>query len=155
MRFRPGDVAATRPPLRRESDRRDALSLAVRPGSRPRRIGPIRRSSLRSRATPSGSAPRTANFEWSIYGAEFEQFVEFLRSKNSAEHNEPDYSISSISITGSCDDERAQLTAKFEIQVERDGVWLAVPIGMQEGSLVPSMRQTGAGEFRAVPSSIG
>ncbi len=44
------------------------------------------------------------------------------------------------------------MTAKFEIQVERDSVWLAVLIGMQEASLVPSTRQTGAGEFRLDPS---
>jgi hypothetical protein len=88
---------------------------------------------------------------WTVYGARFEQFRESLKSKNTAEHNEPDYSISSVSLTGSCDDERAQLTAKIEIQVERDGIWLTVPIDMQEGFIaLPGMRQTGAGEFRAV-----
>jgi hypothetical protein len=92
---------------------------------------------------------KDGQFEWSVYGATLEQFVDFLRSKESAERNEPEYSISSVALNGTCDDERAQLTAKFEIQVERDGVWLAVPIGMQEGSLVPGMRQTGPGEFRA------
>jgi hypothetical protein len=104
--------------------------------------------------TPQAGDPirlrtKDGKFEWSLYGATLEKFKEFLRSEESAEHNEPDYSISSISITGSCDDERAQLTAKFEIQVEREGVWIAVPIGMPEGFFVPGMRQTGAGEFRA------
>ncbi len=128
--FPPARPAAAR------ADRPDSPVLTPQPGD------PIR---LRT---------KDGKFEWSIYGADFEKFVEFLRSKESTDHNEPDYSISSISITGSCDDERAQLTAKFEIQVERDGVWLAVPIGMQEASLVPGMRQTGAGEFRSDPSSI-
>jgi hypothetical protein len=125
-------LAGSRP----RADRPDSPVLAPQPGD------PIR---LRT---------KDGHFEWSVWGAELEQFSEFLRSKNSAEHNEPDYSISSISITGSCDDERAQLTAKFEIKIERDGVWIAVPIGMPEGSLVPGMRdmrETGPGEFRAVP----
>jgi hypothetical protein len=90
---------------------------------------------------------------WTIYGATMEQFVEFLKSKNLAGQGVPDYSISSISITGSCDDEKAQLTAKIEIQVERDGAWLLVPIGLQGGTLIPTMRQTGAGEFRTVLSA--
>jgi len=90
---------------------------------------------------------------WTIYDATFEQYVEFVKSKTSAEHNEPAYSISSVSLTGTCDDERAQLTAKIEIQVERDGVWLAVPIGMQGGYQSSSMHQSGAGEFRAAPPS--
>ncbi len=90
---------------------------------------------------------------WTIYGAELEQFVEFLKARNKPDDNEPDYWISSVSITGSCDDEKAQLTAKIEIQVDRDGKWLPVPIGLQGGTLIPSIRQTGAGEFRTVPSS--
>src|SRR5580704_211973 len=85
---------------------------------------------------------------WTIYGATIEQFVESLKSKTSAEHNEPAFSISSVSLTGACDDERALLTAKIEIQIERDGVWIAVPIGMQGGYQSSSMHQTGAGEFR-------
>ena len=87
---------------------------------------------------------------WTIYGAGVEQFIEFLKSKNTPESNEPDYRISSVSITGNCDDEKAQLTAKIEIQVDRDGVWLSVPIGLQGGIVIPpGIRQTGAGEFRA------
>ena len=84
-----------------------------------------------------------------VFGLRMEQFLEFLRSKNS-DRNEPDYSISSISLTGSCDDELAHLTAKIDIQVERDGVWLAVPIALADTFLVPpGMRQTGPGEFSA------
>lgn len=87
--------------------------------------------------------------EWTVYGTTLEQFVEFLKLKTTAERNEPEYSISSVSLTGTSDDERARLTAKIEIQVERDGVWLAVPIGMQEGFLLEGMHQSGPGEFRA------
>lgn len=90
---------------------------------------------------------------WTIYGADIEQFVQFLKAKNLAQPSEPDYSITSVSITGSCDDEKAQLTAKIEIQVERDGTWLLVPIGLQGGTIIPGIRQTGAGELRSVPSS--
>jgi len=91
---------------------------------------------------------------WTIYGAELEQFVEFLKAKNKPDDNEPDYSISSVSITGNCDDEKAQLTAKIEIQVDRDGKWLLVPLGLQGGILIPpGIRQTGAGECRAAQST--
>ncbi len=91
---------------------------------------------------------------WTIYGAELEQFVEFLKAKNKPDDNEPDYSISSVSITGNCDDEKAHLTAKIEIQVDRDGKWLLVPLGLQGGILIPpGIRQTGAGECCAAQST--
>jgi hypothetical protein len=85
---------------------------------------------------------------WMINDATVEQFLDFLKTKNRAQRNEPDYSISSILLSGSCDDERAQLTVKIDIEVQRDGVWIDVPIGFQGGYLAGTMRQTGPGELR-------
>jgi hypothetical protein len=124
----------------------------------------VARKGARAEGTSSELTPQVGDFillwdkdgqpRWTVYGTKFEQFVEFLKSKNTPEINEPDYSISSVSITGSCDDEKAQLVAKIEIQVDRDGAWLSVPIGLQGGIVIPpGIGQTGAGECRAVPSS--
>jgi hypothetical protein len=127
------------------------------------RFTPLKKQARPERVAPIELAPRAGSYirlpdkdgqpVWTIYGAKVEDFVQFLKSKGAEAPNEPDYSISSISITGTCDDEKAQLTAKFEIQVERDGMWLLVPIGLQGGLMISSPRQTGAGELRTVPSA--
>ena len=143
-----------------------ASGAAAAPAQRPSTplLFPRGSAKNRSRADGSGSTgliPQPGDFIWlrnkdgqlvpTVYGTTFEQFVESLRSKTAFDRNEPEYGISSVSLAGSCNDDRALLTAKIEIQVERDGVWLAVPIGMQEGFLLPGMRQTGSGEFRTAP----
>ena len=88
--------------------------------------------------------------QWELYGATFEDYLEFLRNRNSAGRNDPDFSISSISLEGSSEDDRATLTAHYEIQVDREGVWVPVSLGLQEGSLLPpGIRHSGVGEFRA------
>jgi hypothetical protein len=125
-------------------------------------VGSAKKSAPADRTGPAEFEPqigdivrlpdKDGHFVWTIHGASMEQFVEFLKLKSRAEQSEPDYSISSVSITGTCDDEKARLTAKIEIQVDRDGTWLSVPIGLQGGMLVPGIRQTGAGELRPVAS---
>jgi hypothetical protein len=85
--------------------------------------------------------------EWTVYSATFEQFVDFVRARG------PEFAITSVSLEGSADDERALLTAKIEVQVERPDVWIEVPIGLQEGYLREGLRQTGAGELMAAPDN--
>jgi hypothetical protein len=85
---------------------------------------------------------------WTVYGATFERFVDFVRAQG------PEFAITSISLDGSANDERALLRAKIEVQVERPDVWIKVPIGLQEGSILPpGPSQTGAGELMAAPDN--
>jgi hypothetical protein len=86
--------------------------------------------------------------EWAIWGESFDRFLEFLRTQNGPGRSEPDFSISSLSLSGAEEGDWAKLEAKFEIQVDRDAA-VRVPIGLQEGSLRPGLQHTGPGEFRA------
>lgn len=86
---------------------------------------------------------------WAPYGAWYEDFVEFLRKRSTAGRNLPDFSINSVSLDGSADDETATLTARIELQIERETGPLKIPVAMPEGYVVPpGWRHVGPGEFR-------
>jgi hypothetical protein len=92
---------------------------------------------------------RDGQTEWAVWGETFEKFLEFLRTQNAAGRIEPDYSLSSIAISGTEEGEWARLEAKYEIQIERPDARVTVAIGLPEGSISERIRHTGPGDFLA------
>jgi len=62
----------------------------------------------------------------------------------------PGVNVSSLSLEGTADDERAHITAQIELQVTQENAWVRVPLQMSEGTLrVPPVY---AGGGLAVPA---
>jgi hypothetical protein len=80
-----------------------------------------------------------------LKGPIWEEYLEFIKKRRTAAAVLPDpYSVTNVSLDGDCDreraapavsGERATLTAKIEIQINRADEWVRVPLRMGEGTL--------------------
>lgn len=79
--------------------------------------------------------------------ATLDQFLQWLREKNSKPPALPAPSVASVQLTGTADDERAIMAATFVIQNEHADDFAVIPLGLHE-AVIRRVRHEGPGEFQ-------
>lgn len=68
--------------------------------------------------------------------ADLQEFLDWRAKKNAANVDvRPAFGISSIALSGTAGDERAELTAVIRVQIDRAGEWVQVPLRLNEAVL--------------------
>ncbi len=76
--------------------------------------------------------------------ASLKKYLEWLKAQTT-----PAYSILETDLTGTVDDERADLSAKVRVLIHRDDEWVEIPIAMNE-AVLKDVAHAGAGEYQPV-----
>ena len=81
--------------------------------------------------------------------ASLDEFLEWVKTRQkTAEAAAPQFSVTSVNLEGTADDDRAQLTAKIGIQIHPEDQWVKVPLRLNEAVL---RKYTYHGKGEAIP----